>query len=62
MSRRGGQRASRRRPRQRPGTPGRLSPSVARRNRRLAFVLIAAFALIALAILASPFATAPTRP
>jgi hypothetical protein len=35
---------------------------VARRNRRLAFVLLAVFALIALAILASPFATAPTRP
>ena len=34
----------------------------ARRNRRLAFILIAVFALIALAILASPFATAPTRP
>jgi hypothetical protein len=33
-----------------------------RRNRRLAFVLLAAFALIALAILASPFSTAPTRP
>jgi hypothetical protein len=35
---------------------------VARRNRRLAFILIAVFALIALAILASPFATTPTRP
>jgi hypothetical protein len=35
---------------------------VTRRNRRLAFVLLAAFALIALAVLASPFATAPVRP
>jgi hypothetical protein len=35
---------------------------VTRRNRRLAFVLLAAFALIALVVLASPFATAPVRP
>jgi hypothetical protein len=38
------------------------SAGVARRNRRLAFVLLAAFALIALAILASLFATTPAHP
>jgi len=62
MSRRGGQRTSRRRRRSRPGTAAAPAPRVARRNRRLAFILLAAFALIALAILASPFATAPARP
>jgi hypothetical protein len=62
MSRRRGQRSSRPRPRPRSGTPPRPTPGLARRNRRLAFVLLAAFALIALAILASPFATVPTRP
>jgi hypothetical protein len=61
MSRRGSRPASRRRPRSRPAPAG-TSPSVARRNRRLAFVLLAVFALIALAILASPFATVPTHP
>jgi len=62
MSRRGGHATARRRPRTRPGPPGRPSASVARKNRRLAFVLLAAFALIALAILATPFATAPAHP
>ncbi len=61
MSRRGSRPAPRRRPRSRPGQAG-MSLSAARRNRRLAFVLLAVFALIALAILASPFATAPTHP
>ena len=62
MSRRGSRRTSRRRPRSRSGTAAPASASVARRNRRLAFVILAAFALIALAILATPFATAPARP
>jgi len=62
MSRRGSRRTSRRRPRSRPGIAAPPSANVARRNRRLAFVLLAAFALIALAILATPFATAPARP
>jgi hypothetical protein len=62
MSRRGGHATARRRPRSRPGPQGRPSAGVARRNRRLAFVLLAAFALIALAILATPFATAPAHP
>ncbi|MDR3544944.1 MAG: hypothetical protein P4L30_04165 [Candidatus Limnocylindrales bacterium] len=62
MSRRGGQAATRRRPRPRAAQRPGLSRSAARRNRRLAFVFLAAFALIALAILATPLATAPTHP
>jgi hypothetical protein len=62
MSRRGGQAATRRRPRPRPAQKPGLNRSAARRNRRLAFVFLAAFALIALAILAAPLATAPTHP
>jgi len=62
MSHRGGQAATRRRPRPRPAQKPGLNRSAARRNRRLAFVFLAAFALIALAILATPLATAPTHP
>jgi hypothetical protein len=62
MSRRGGQRTQRRRPRSHPAATAGSSAGVTRRNRRLAFVLLAAFALIALAVLATPFVTAPGHP